>query len=177
MYFSFLDLFIIHQLFLYRQLLAFNFSNRTAVTSKHHLPDDACRLTFVYIITSGCHLIDISSSIILEFIVMITINSFDSSSTESDVFLCGALLRRRKSSSDQYSGRPQLHATIGSNGTENHQKLLCSCTGAAGCDYRIRLQWAHNPIYVWKQKPNHATQPQWSQPTAKPIQCVEYYGG
>ena len=88
--FSFFDMFIIHQLQLYRQILDFSISNATAGTSKRLLPDDACRLTFVYIITSWSHFVDNSSSVISSnslipnhFLPQL---SLDSSSTESDVF-------------------------------------------------------------------------------------------
>ena len=51
-----------------------------------HLPlVDACRLNFVYIITSWSHLIEISSSTKLAFIAMITSKSLASSSTKFDV--------------------------------------------------------------------------------------------
>ena len=69
-------------------------------------------------------------------------------------FRFGALVRRRKSSSEQNTSSPQLHAADESNGRGGQHNLLRGFTGVACCDKTITLQWAHNPIWVWKLTPS-----------------------
>ena len=56
-----LHLFTNHQLQIYLHLSDFNTCTATAGTSKDLPPNDACRLTFRYIITSWSHFVDLSS--------------------------------------------------------------------------------------------------------------------
>ena len=83
----------LHQLQLYRQLVDFSNKNGTAGTSKDLLPGDACRLTFVYIISSSNTFVKFNSLYYLSnFLVSKNLSQcthfslLDSSSTESDVF-------------------------------------------------------------------------------------------
>ena len=78
---------------------------------------------------------------------MIANNSFDSSSTDYDVFYEerlldeGSLVRTNTSAVLNFTQQSGAMA-------RGYRNLLLSFTGATDCDIRIRLQWAHIPLWV-----------------------------
>ena len=99
-YISFLDLFSTRQLQLKLQLLDFSNYNGTAGASKHFPDGDACRPTFVYIITSSSNFIESRSSYYFQTSLPL-INYCDEPTSLFGVFihgvrcfLCEALIRK-----------------------------------------------------------------------------------
>ena len=150
-------------------------------TSKHLPPGDACRLTFVFIITSLSNFLKCSSFYYFSSSLSLTIAmnpllSLDCSSTESDVFY-------------------QERSSEKSNPIRNNTKVVLNSTKLSGAMKKetIRISSVASPEprtvtidsdsneptipYVFVQSSSHcATQPHLSQLTAHPFQCVGHYG-
>ena len=93
-----IDLFTTHQLQLHRQLSDFHPSNATGETSKRQPPNNVGQLTFVYIITSWSHFVDLSSSNFSSSLINFSEEPKYLSgylNHRLGRFLCGALIRRR----------------------------------------------------------------------------------